>query len=889
MKKRVVLIIIILLMLYAVACGKASGKMSETDVAAGFESEFKSSELNLYLSLEKESSIETEESFQFIYKDATHEILFEDCTCEYDQNNIKIYSKYIRNGMGIGSGSDFPYFQYVLYIQTPISNQQIFPVKDYRFSQNSAFLYLLREEDAFHSIQKINLQNLAKAKRMSDDLKEELLNEETLHEMLTSTHQLSNIESGLSGLHFELIDTKTINEDTVLTGIASGMGISSNTKYYIDFEWNETLEKANASPCILRIYDPKKDAEIFTECQEAFDRIKHGDWSMVTPDHNVKEKWEQYKIGYWAERSDTGENSIISEDSDWRCVDINNDGLPELVSQCGNGDRTEHKKPIAYIFAWNDDKVELVYIDLIDAMEFLFLSDNGKLIYESSILGMPQVSVFTKFHFDEKWNLAAEESLKLTFDIDDKELHYQRLLPDQTKEDLTHQEFINAYLSMTGQEFTEDHASYWEERFKEAVTEENLYEYEIKTDENGAQYAVLRGFKEEYEADFKDKLRCLTKDTWKISFPERLDGIPVKEISAYAFQNINLGSYSSSLELSSNLQLIGEHCFENCGIKNVIFDQKTAVQKTLEIGSRAFADNKGLWGVYLNDTETHFGTDVFVGCADELYLCYNARSTAADDAFLQFAETNHLESVDIPLYLSSEPIVKYPETPYTLLPEVRNFFYGDSADDEAFCSFEYNDNALDFGFPEWHLPCGELCAMWGDTEITASSELASGDERYSVRHLNDSNRNTLWAEGVSGYGIGESISISENNKYGDTWNGDGSLYFLEGDITPDIRDGYMRYTEICVVNGYAKSQKNWEENGRVKRLLLYVEDRPYAYLELEDTMRPQYFSLPINDIKTAEGVTIHFKFVIEDIYPGTKYEDTCLTGLKMEFMGRRGH
>lgn len=48
----------------------------------------------------------------------------------------------------------------------------------------------------------------------------------------------------------------------------------------------------------------------------------------------------------------------------------------------------------------------------------------------------------------------------------------------------------------------------------------------------------------------------------------------------------------------------------------------------------------------------------------------------------------------------------------------------------------------------------------------------------------------------------------------------------------------MCYTEICVVNGYAKNQKTWTKNGRVKRLLMYVEDCPFAYLELKNTINP---------------------------------------------------
>ena len=235
------------------------------------------------------------------------------------------------------------------------------------------------------------------------------------------------------------------------------------------------------------------------------------------------------------------------------------------------------------------------------------------------------------------------------------------------------------------------------------------------------------------------------------------------------------------------------------------------------------------------------------------------------------------------------------------------------------CTLEYDDKAPDYGFPEWHAPCGEFCAMAeGKCDITASSELqdsdASGDagadgysypgRRYEPDHLNSLyGREYAWAEGVDGNGIGESIGIisSCSYQYQREWYEEGDVSFLEGYVsdefspnlyakdTPDIYDGYMRYTEICVVNGYAKNQKTWEENGRVKRLLMYVEDKPFAYLELEDTIKPQYFTLPVDAVKAADKVEIHFRFVIEDVYPGTKYEDTCLTGLVVEYMGRRGH
>ena len=66
-------------------------------------------------------------------------------------------------------------------------------------------------------------------------------------------------------------------------------------------------------------------------------------------------------------------------EGDWICVDVNQDGLPELIGQCGNGQWTENKRPIDLIFSWNKDKVELVYTDLIDATEFYYYSGNAKI------------------------------------------------------------------------------------------------------------------------------------------------------------------------------------------------------------------------------------------------------------------------------------------------------------------------------------------------------------------------------------------------------------------------------------------------------------------------------------------------------------------------------
>ncbi len=445
---------------------------------------------------------------------------------------------------------------------------------------------------------------------------------------------------------------------------------------------------------------------------------------------------------------------------------------------------------------------------------------------------------------------------------------------------------------------------------------------------DGREYAVITGVKEEYREDFWERWMKLAKKAGMsasmLVIPEEMDGVPVEEIGADAFYGIRM-EYGA-LELPGSIRTIGERAFYHTGISRVYcprprdsffsgstfpealerigdsafegcwpvkpdsgdVDRKEMMEfyreSTIEIGARAFADSPCLGAVYVPAADSVIGRDAFAGCGEPFYLCYGENVEGRENLVRDWAEQSGLTAVECP---AAGRKVNYPETPMTLTPEVRNFFYGENGEGDQFDSFERSEDAPDYGFEEWHAPCGEFCAGECKISLEASSELASEDGRYSPENLLTwKGRSLAWAEGVEGPGIGESITYRNYNQ----WHTNSWQNYLrcweQNDFTVD---GYMRYTEICIVNGYAKDQKTWEENGRVRRLLMYVEDKPYAYLELEDTILPQYFRLPPEDIMTGDGEEITFRFVIEDVYPGEVYEDTCLTGLVMEFTGRHGH
>lgn len=951
MKKGLMILIVIVICFDILSCGKSEEMVlsqSESDITEQNEA---SDETNL--------DPEAADKFLFQYQEVNEYISLEDCQIEYEKNGTIVYSKYV-DDMQYSNYRNFPGSRYILYIQNSQGSLRLFPIMDFQICEDTDTVYMVRERVKYEEVQKPRkgtggaltdtvhlkkeyevLQKLVLDSEGGQLLEADLADGIWVEQMIMDAYQSSGdfkeeadgAAPLFSDIHFEFEDSSQKNETMklytrlekqrichTLKGYASGIEKATGKKYYVDFEWDDSLGKEKIGPCILLKYDEGKDAEIFEKCRQAFGRIMQGDWSEVTPIDGLEYMWEM-----------AGE--------EWRQEDVNGDNLPELICQDGIGDRAEHKKPINLIFAWDGEKADLVYIDLADAMEFLFLTDDGQLIYEWSTSETPKRTQFTQYHFDEKWNLIFEEAVQLFYFEDENSyneedaryykdqydstfgtygggLYYQQIRPKTeeelaensdsyiAKKNISHDQFEEKYYEMTKQEFLDDHASLWKEEFLSAISEENFYDYEIRTDADGKKYAIINGIRKEHYRDLLKGLKRLTRDSWKITFPEQLNGVEVTEFAVGAFRNVPLGDYSTSIEFSSGIVSIGDHCFENCGLSDVTFRERDPegndTADTLTIGDSAFADNPELWGIYLNDRETVLGENVFQGCEEKAYLCYRRETEDRADYFKNYALINPIGAVEIPAYYSEVPIVDYPEEPIMLTPEVRNFFYGERGEEEQFCSFEYADDAPDYGFPEWHLPCGEFCPMvkspWSDG-ITASSELASPDGRYAPENLHSNyGRDHAWAEGVEGSGIGESICITSccsyqsYQSYQSLWDGcSGYVGFSEGDIEPDICDGYMRYTEICVVNGYAKNQTVWEENGRVKRLLMYVEDKPYAYLELQDTIYPQYFTLPVDAIKAADGVDVHFRFVIEDVYPGTKYEDTCLTGLVVEFMGRHGH
>jgi hypothetical protein len=153
--------------------------------------------------------------------------------------------------------------------------------------------------------------------------------------------------------------------------------------------------------------------------------------------------------------------------------------------------------------------------------------------------------------------------------------------------------------------------------------------------------------------------------------------------------------------------------------------------------------------------------------------------------------------------------------------------------------------------------------------LNASSVLPEGKKgiNYSERCLSDFNFSTAWAEGEKGNGINQYIDIIPVK-----------ACFIGG---------------IAFINGYTKDESAYYNNNRIKTLRITVyndENKVDTSLSKVVTLEDKSY-YQINRDNFAKMLTIvddygdgfqlikKIRLTIEDVYPGRKYNDTCISEL----------
>ncbi len=139
-----------------------------------------------------------------------------------------------------------------------------------------------------------------------------------------------------------------------------------------------------------------------------------------------------------------------------------------------------------------------------------------------------------------------------------------------------------------------------------------------------------------------------------------------------------------------------------------------------------------------------------------------------------------------------------------------------------------------------------VITMQNISAVHATSELAEANMVHSASRIMDGDKNTAWVEGADGQGYGQSVRFEFNN-----------VYLVNG---------------IKIRAGYQKNDDIYYKNSRPKEICAEYSDGTSEVFKLEDIGQNEQvltFSRPVE--------TNMVNLTIESVYPGEKYEDTCIS------------
>ena len=142
---------------------------------------------------------------------------------------------------------------------------------------------------------------------------------------------------------------------------------------------------------------------------------------------------------------------------------------------------------------------------------------------------------------------------------------------------------------------------------------------------------------------------------------------------------------------------------------------------------------------------------------------------------------------------------------------------------------------------------GTLEGQFGRITVTSSSTLGSqAGNSYAPLNAIDGDGKTAWIEGAAGDGIGEWLKVS----YG----------------------APQKISSIYIANGYGKSTKSYQTNGRIREAEIATENGSFLPV-LKDMNDEIKITMPST---MAGKPTRWVKITIKSVYPGTTYKDTAL-------------
>lgn len=167
-------------------------------------------------------------------------------------------------------------------------------------------------------------------------------------------------------------------------------------------------------------------------------------------------------------------------------------------------------------------------------------------------------------------------------------------------------------------------------------------------------------------------------------------------------------------------------------------------------------------------------------------------------------------------------------------------------------------------------------SVWGSSYLSPE---------YIWHYAFDGRTNTCWAEGVEGNGSGTNGLMLVDDK---------GLEVIErrgvGEhISIGLSTKGVPVDKIVIYNGYCKSQELWKMNNRIKKIgiqVSYIINKKFGNFYFEEELK----DIVYNEILITNYLTNRIagiSFFILSTYPGTKYDDTCISEIEFWYKGKK--
>jgi len=161
----------------------------------------------------------------------------------------------------------------------------------------------------------------------------------------------------------------------------------------------------------------------------------------------------------------------------------------------------------------------------------------------------------------------------------------------------------------------------------------------------------------------------------------------------------------------------------------------------------------------------------------------------------------------------------------------------------------------------------------GDDEDKVEIE-EKKEKVLEIIELSDISKDDLVASGSSelsdnsGYGFAYDAENVFDMDFSTAWCPKASD--VPAELTIDLPDN-VTLGNVGIVGGFGRDESIYMQNNRLKTVEVWYDDQPEALEEFnfEDEYEMQFFEMP-----NEPGKKVTFK--IMDVYPGSKYDDTCI-------------